>query len=155
MRRLHISFLIVVILAAASAHAQQPANRAQQPSSHVQQPSSHTQQPARQVQQSANQVQQPGSEAQSLSDAEIQAAFAGKRVEWSELGVANFKEDGDYEYTVKKSGQHFRGKFVVGANRLCYDFPDGKSQCDRIMKDKDGIYMINGAGTIYRAKFLN
>ena len=120
MRAWHIYFSIAVVLAATSAHAQQPA-----------------------------------SDAQSLSDAEIQAAFSGKKVEWSGLGVADFKADGDYEYTIKKNGQHFRGKFVVGANRLCYDFPTGKSQCDRIMKDKDGIYMINAAGTVYRAKFLN
>jgi len=161
MRKSHISLSIAALLAAAAAaHAQQPASRAQQPASRVQQPASRaqqsaSQQPASHAQQPATQVQQPDSEAKSLSDAEIKAAFSGKRVEWGGFGVAKFEEDGDYEYTVKENGQHFRGKFVVGANRLCYDFPTGQSQCDRIMKDKDGIYMINGEGTVYRAKFLN
>jgi hypothetical protein len=91
---------------------------------------------------------------QALSDSEIRTAFSGKKVEWGTEGVADYKSDGEYEYLQKSTGQRFRGQFLVGANRLCYDFPSGTSQCDRIMKDKDGIYMINASGAAYRAKFL-
>jgi hypothetical protein len=91
---------------------------------------------------------------QPLSDSEIRTAFSGKKVEWGTAGIADYKSDGGYEYFLKSTGEHFRGQFVVGANRLCYDFPSGTSQCDRIMKDKDGIYMINASGAAYRAKFL-
>ena len=91
---------------------------------------------------------------QALSDAEIRTAFSGKKVEWGTEGTADYRSDGRYEYLQKSTGQQFLGQFVIGAQRLCYDFPGGTSQCDRIMKDKDGIYMINGSGAIYRARFL-
>jgi hypothetical protein len=90
---------------------------------------------------------------QPLSDEEIRSSFSGKKVEWGTDGVSNYKADGGYEYFQKSTGQRYEGKFNIGANRLCYDFANGGSQCDRIMKDKDGIYMINSGGIIYRAKF--
>ncbi len=90
---------------------------------------------------------------QAMTDSEIRTAFVGKTVEWGTDGTADYKSDGRYEYLQKSTGQRFKGQFVVGANRLCYDFPAGTSQCDRIMKDKDGIYMVNGSGAVFRAKF--
>ena len=91
---------------------------------------------------------------QAMTDSEIRSAFSGKKVEWGMEGTADYRSDGRYVYLQKSTGQQFQGQFVVGANRLCYDFPGGTSQCDRIMKDKDGIYMINSSGAIYRARFL-
>ena len=90
---------------------------------------------------------------QPLSDAEIRSAFSGKKVEWGTDGIADYMVDGGYQYFQKSTGQSFQGKFSIGANRLCYDFASGLSQCDRIMKDRDGIYMINSGGAVYRAKF--
>lgn len=90
---------------------------------------------------------------QPLSDAEIRSTFTGKKVEWGTDGIADYRADGGYEYFQKSTGKSFPGKFSVGANRLCYDFPSGLSQCDRIMKDRDGIYMITSAGVPYRATF--
>lgn len=88
--------------------------------------------------------------AQAIADDAIKAMLTGKTVNVGEDGVANYKADGAYEYFSKASGQTARGKYSIADGRVCVDFPNRQSRCDKIIKEGDTVFIVNSSGTKYK-----
>lgn len=86
---------------------------------------------------------------QPLSDGETRTLIAGQSATYSNGGIAVYFTDGQYTYT-GAGGRVVEGKWNVAGGRICYDFSNGGSRCDRVFKDPVGPYIVNTQGRLYR-----
>ena len=90
---------------------------------------------------------------QQLTDDELKSTVVGKRIVWgsASTGVTSvYNADGTYKAFNNSSGRTDEGKYQVAGGRVCVDFTNNVSRCDRIFRDGEGIYLLNGQGTKFR-----
>lgn len=87
---------------------------------------------------------------QQMTDAEIRSFIVGKTVNYSDGGSSQFFEDGQTSYTRPSGETTPKAPYSISNGRVCIDFANGRSRCDRYFKDASGPYLLNASGNQYR-----
>ena len=83
-----------------------------------------------------------------LSEDELRQTFVGKKVEWTKVGITEYKTDGTYEFYSFERNKTFTGKLKYGAGTICYGLVSGGENCDQIFRDAKGIFLKSPKGNI-------
>lgn len=90
---------------------------------------------------------------QPMDDSEIRDLLSGKSAIFSDYGTAVYHSNGRYTFTRRSSqsgAAPTTGKWAVSAGRICIDFDNGRSRCDRVMRDATSAYVVASDGAMYR-----
>lgn len=86
---------------------------------------------------------------QPMTDDELKSMLVGHSSAFSDGGLARYRPDGTYSFTAP-NGKIWTGKWSIAGGRVCYDFEQGGSRCDKYFRDTTGPYLINSRGNQYR-----
>lgn len=91
---------------------------------------------------------------QTFTVAELRQMFIGKKVEWVNLGITDYKADDTFEFWNMQRKQAYTGKLTFGPGTICYVVPEKNfSNCDKIFQDAKGIHLKSPNGNIVYARF--
>ena len=88
-----------------------------------------------------------------LSEEELRQTFLGKKVEWANVGITEYKPDGTFEFYSLERRQTYRGKVTFKPGIMCYGAGANSEPCDQIYRDPKGIYLKSPRGNISYARF--
>jgi pimeloyl-ACP methyl ester carboxylesterase len=86
-----------------------------------------------------------------MTDDEIKASLAGKRVTWNDGLLVDYRADGSFEM-ISAGKTTATGRYTIAKGELCTSYDSGRSRCDRINRDARGIFMTTAIGSIYYAE---
>ena len=83
-----------------------------------------------------------------MTDDEIKASRAGKRVTWNDGLIVDYRADGSFEM-ISAGNTVGTGRYTIAKGELCVSYESGRSRCDRINSDARGLFMTTAIGSIY------
>ena len=85
---------------------------------------------------------------QVLDRAAMESLLSGQIIEYHDGSKSRYDADGVYGYTYSDDGPVWSGRYEVhDDSRVCVDFDNGSSRCDRFVLNGERIVLIIDDGT--------
>ena len=91
-----------------------------------------------------------------LDRAAMDALLTGQVVEFYDGSKSRYGTDGRYGYTYTDDGPVWAGAYTLhDDSRVCVDFHNGSTRCDRFVRNGERVVLITEDGTRFPARNLS